>query len=345
MMSANHHIKRLMRLPDVAPELEIIEGNAARALKWWLEDHFLFGYGMAITPTTRVGQIDTLDTASDEVRVLFAELGIIGTQRLMIWWSSDKELVTLPADLVVAHHEEIWYWPHNDDVVVSAPPDDWAVYFRHDGQFGVGRADPAHVERARAEDCRRPEQWAPPDDTPPDEERRRELMAAINANRRTDHPPCSGVVIRTRGELKWITAHEIATRPPVLPRKSRWDLRQAIMVNANLDGVLLAGAYLSRTNFTGANLTDAKLQFADLSSANLTGATLYRAHLYRASLAHSVMRSACLNRAYLREADLIGADFTDARLEATQISTTAVPQIAATAMDTSRLWLRADDDE
>jgi pentapeptide repeat protein len=41
-------------------------------------------------------------------------------------------------------------------------------------------------------------------------------------------------------------------------------------------------------------------------------------------------------RANLRQADLAGADFTGAKMEATQISMSTLPQVEATATDTTR---------
>lgn len=352
-MTTHPSLTRLARLPDVAPELHILEGDVARNLKWWIEDHFQTGFeagGMTLVPATRIGHIDefndsTVRATLADLRAALTDLGVAPQQRLTIWWSTDGGMATLPYHLITAHLLDVWYGM--DDVFICSPPDDWALFLYHEGQFSAGRIDPAYVERARAEDCRQPGQWPPPDDTPPATDRQQELLATLNTNRQAARPPCSGLSIQTFGELQWVMLQEVTSRPPGYtnpgaPENRRPDLRQAIMRNANLDSAFFKGAYLAEADLSGANLTDAKLQLADLRSANLTGATLYRAHCYRANLTHALLRSACLNRAYLRRADLTGADFTGTHLTATQVSESMVPQITATATDTERLWILTD---
>jgi len=62
------------------------------------------------------------------------------------------------------------------------------------------------------------------------------------------------------------------------------DLTRANLSWANLTGVQLGQANLSGANLAGANLTGAKLNMADLTGANLSGARLLDARLYKATL-------------------------------------------------------------
>ncbi len=62
------------------------------------------------------------------------------------------------------------------------------------------------------------------------------------------------------------------------------DLSKANLARANLAGVQLGQANLSGANLTGADLTGAKLYMANLTGANLSGARLLEAKLYKAVL-------------------------------------------------------------
>lgn len=101
-------------------------------------------------------------------------------------------------------------------------------------------------------------------------------------------------------------------------------VRDSAVIGANLNGVNLRDAYLSRAFLVNANLrrailTSAKLFEADLSYANLTnadlrGADLLNADLSYADLTRADLRGADLRGANLRRADLTGADFTGAQM-------------------------------
>ncbi len=78
------------------------------------------------------------------------------------------------------------------------------------------------------------------------------------------------------------------------------DLRQAVLIGANLQGAKLKGADLSRANLRRANLEGANLSGASLLSANLPGANL---------------KGANLTNANFTGANLIKADFTGAKTE------------------------------
>lgn len=346
--SPSPHLARLARLPAIAPHLKSIAGEREREVQWWIEDHFQLTFqadGQVLVPATHLGAIDDLDEQT--LRTILSDFGVTSQQRLTIWWSSDGGMATLPADLISSHLLQIWY--PIDDVFLCSPPEDWALFLYHEGQFSAGRADPRYVKLTSAEDCRRTQQWLPLDDRVPVADRQQELLTALLANRQAGRPPCNGLAIQTRGELNWLKEQELRSRPPDEPPgsaqvgfKRRPDLRRAIMRHANLDDVFLAGCYLAAVDFSGANLTNAKFQLADARGADFTGATLYRAHCYRANLSHAVMQGSCLNRADLRKADLPGVDFTGAHMEATQISVSALPQVEATATDTKRLWIVTD---
>lgn len=352
MPTPNHHLARLARLPDVAPHLTAIEGERERDVEWWIEDHFDWEFragGKVLVPAIHLGAIDDLDERT--LRTILADFGVTPEQRLTIWCSSVGGMATLPADLIGRCLLTLWSYSM-DDFFVCAPPEDWALFLYHEGQFSAGRADPHFVTRASAEDCRRTQQWPPVDDRVPAADRQQELLTALLANRQAGHPPCSGVAIQTRGELTWLMQEELRSRPPDEPQggaqagfKRHPDLRRAIMRHANIEDVFFAGCYLSATDFSGANLTNAKFQLADAHDADFTGATLYRALCYRANLSHAVLRGSCLNRADLRNANLTGADFTGARMEAMQINVSALPQVEATATDTNRLWIVTDTED
>ena len=348
MPTQNHRLAqlaRLARLNDVAPYLEAVVGERERDVEWWIEDHFDLDFravSKVLVPATRLVAIADLDEPT--LRTILSDFGVTPDQRLTIWRSSVGGMATLPADLAGRCLLALWSYSM-DDFFVCAPPDEWALFLYHEGQFSAGRADPGFVARTSADDCRRANEWLPVDDRVPTADRQQEILTALRANRQAGRPPCSGVVIQTRGELNWLKEQELKSRPQdgaSAQLKRRPDLRKAIMRDVNLDDVFLAACYLSEADFRGANLTNAKFQLVDAHGANFTGATLYRAHCYRANLSHAVLRGSCLNRANLRQADLTGVDFTGARLQATQVSVSALPQVEATATDTNRLWIVTD---
>lgn len=89
-------------------------------------------------------------------------------------------------------------------------------------------------------------------------------------------------------------------------------------------GFDLTNADLTRANLQGADLTLANLEGANLSHANLQGADLYRSSLSRVNLSFAKLENAFLMAAYLQDAELTGAnlegvnavrsDFSGARL-------------------------------
>lgn len=84
------------------------------------------------------------------------------------------------------------------------------------------------------------------------------------------------------------------------------------LTGADLRGLDLARANLSRVDLTDANLTGANLyrvnlSRADLSGADLSGANLFEADLSGCILAQADLRDANLRNAFLNSANLAGA--------------------------------------
>jgi uncharacterized protein YjbI with pentapeptide repeats len=108
------------------------------------------------------------------------------------------------------------------------------------------------------------------------------------------------------------------------------DLRDAILIRADLNRVNLTGADLSeayllrvhlrQTNLSRANLSEAYLSEGDLRLANLSRADLSRADLTATELGHADLSSANLSRADLSSADLSRADLRRANLSKANLS-------------------------
>ena len=148
-----------------------------------------------------------------------------------------------------------------------------------------------------------------PDDSEPTQERQAKLLKIYEANVAGGKPPYAGVVIGTRGELKWIIAERgwnidgsvatIADDP---------DLRGAD-IRGNMSGVVLYGAKLSGAYIETADFTDANLSFSDLRKAYIMNSSFNRAVLTGANL-----RQANIFRSDMSDAQLIVADCRNARL-------------------------------
>jgi uncharacterized protein YjbI with pentapeptide repeats len=115
---------------------------------------------------------------------------------------------------------------------------------------------------------------------------------------------------------------------------TRADLRGADLTGADLEGATLwranlAGADLNRAKLTGANLGSANLERAHLRSANLEasslkGASLCRADLSDASLEKAELKFANLEEANLSLATLRDADLLDAKLRGVELARAAL---------------------
>lgn len=107
------------------------------------------------------------------------------------------------------------------------------------------------------------------------------------------------------------------------------DLREAYLDEADLRGINLCGAYLTKAEFRSANLrkadfSDTYLDRVDLNGADLTGANLHHARiggsdLHGANLKGAVLASTNLFTADLSEANLVGADMEEAYLFGTNL--------------------------
>ena len=103
------------------------------------------------------------------------------------------------------------------------------------------------------------------------------------------------------------------------------ELDNIVLSGAYLNGAILSGASLMTADLVGAHLKGAKLDNANLRAANLTGAylkgaTLDRASLYKANLAEADLAGASLAGANLTDANLEGADLDEANLEGANLS-------------------------
>ena len=87
---------------------------------------------------------------------------------------------------------------------------------------------------------------------------------------------------------------------------------KADLGGADLRGLNLRCADLTRANLSGANLSGANLRCAVLIEADLTGVNLYKADLYKADLYKADLTGANLRKAYLYGAYLYGADLSGA---------------------------------
>jgi uncharacterized protein YjbI with pentapeptide repeats len=108
------------------------------------------------------------------------------------------------------------------------------------------------------------------------------------------------------------------------PKKVEWKETVFDLSNRDLNGAVLIGAELTKTNFLvaqlrGAWLDGARLQGALLGGAALKGASLTNARLQGASLYLAQLQGAMLDGAQLQGAWLFGADLQGASLKKTQL--------------------------
>ena len=86
------------------------------------------------------------------------------------------------------------------------------------------------------------------------------------------------------------------------------DLEKAILVDANLRGIILNEANLTEANLRGANLENAQLNQAILDNAPITNANLFTANLSNASAKGTLFNASSMKNANFSAADLSGAD-------------------------------------
>ena len=98
------------------------------------------------------------------------------------------------------------------------------------------------------------------------------------------------------------------------------DLRDAILVGAQLEGGSLPRVRMQHADLEMAQLQNANLQRAELHRASLRGAQLQGADLSEAALHEAHLPGAQLQGAILRAAQLQGADLSDANLQGADLS-------------------------
>ncbi len=168
-------------------------------------------------------------------------------------------------------------------------------------------------------------------------------------------PDCTGITLHNRV----LQNHDL--RDGILVEA---DLRGSDMRQANLAGADLSGANLSRTNLSnadlsgtrliGANLTEADLRNTVLHNTNFTGANLTGADLTRTDLTEVQLDGAILNGARLievnlaegnlsgarlRGADLTGSDLSNIVIEGSALSNTDLSGSVLTDANLNGSWL------
>ena len=93
---------------------------------------------------------------------------------------------------------------------------------------------------------------------------------------------------------------------------------------ADLQDLVLVGAFLQNTSFSGSNLEGADLRAAQLVSTSFRGANLQRANfegsaILEASFAGSDLREANLSAVSLRGCEFLGADLREARITSKEL--------------------------
>ena len=125
---------------------------------------------------------------------------------------------------------------------------------------------------------------------------------------------------------RWTRRELAAIEAPSYARALEWAARRGMsLIDVDLAGIDLRGAFLA-----GADLRGSGLAGADLSGCYLRRADLRGADLREARLAHAFLGSADLRRADLREADLSLAPISGAR-------TWSVPTSAGRSSPCARL--------
>ena len=97
------------------------------------------------------------------------------------------------------------------------------------------------------------------------------------------------------------------------------NLRDAVLLGADLQKANLESARLQGANLGNAKLEGAVLQFAFLQGSLLQNALLQEANLFRADLRGANLQGARLNDAHLVEADLMGANLRDGEFYPTEL--------------------------
>lgn len=124
---------------------------------------------------------------------------------------------------------------------------------------------------------------------------------------------------------RWTHRELAAIEAPSHARALEWAARSRIsLMDVDLAGITLQGAFLAEADLRGAGLAGADLsgcylRGADLRGADLRGARLTGAFLNAADFRGADLREADLSRAELRGANLVGADLREADLDGARL--------------------------
>jgi hypothetical protein len=172
-----------------------------------------------------------------------------------------------------------------------------------------------------------------PDDSEPSPERQAELRKVYEANVAVGKPPYAGVVIGSRGELKWILGERgwqpwvsdrddepatLSNAPDLRGTGLRGDLRAVNLSGANLSGALINEANLAGASLRLANLGGAFIYFANLSGADLGIADVRRVLVYYTDFRGADLEASDLSGALLT-GDFSGVTFKRARIDAATV--------------------------
>jgi uncharacterized protein YjbI with pentapeptide repeats len=148
---------------------------------------------------------------------------------------------------------------------------------------------------------------AQPYDAAPNEERKRDLEQEYKANLEAGKPPYAKVIIRTRGELRWILHTRDWSGEHDTGGKERPDFSGAIMEGINLGEIHLGRADLSNADLFRANLREAYLQRVILSGTNLREADLCGSVLAGARMDTATVLVGATLDSHTRLADVVWA--------------------------------------
>jgi uncharacterized protein YjbI with pentapeptide repeats len=120
---------------------------------------------------------------------------------------------------------------------------------------------------------------------------------------------------------RWTRSTVAVIEAPTYARALEWAARRGLsLIDVDLEGLVLRGAFLARADLRGAGLTAADLSGCYLRKADLRGADLHRARLVHAFLGATDLRQADLREAELSRADLRGTKLVGADLRGTVIT-------------------------
>lgn len=217
----------------------------------------------------------------------------------------------------------------------------------------------AASENPDAEVAEAEEEQGEVENAPPSAERQEELRTAASANNAAEAPPYADVVIRTRGELRWVLQEHgwldpsddpaaLVVRTPTnvigAPPPDPVDLRGAQLQGVDLADAVLRGALFEQASLGGVMLTEADLSGADLTSVDFTGENHIEMSLgiadFLPELGDEVTLQVNLTGADLSDGNLRGARLEKANLSACNLSSTDLSDafLWQANLDGAMLW-------